>query len=103
MPSLDAYTDARENAVVLHFTSCFLEGTRPWIKGDQHPQKAIFDQYKKASEWADMLPWEDKRGIKSKLVHLGVNLLPKCILAPIVGYIHGVYVPRKNKKKQMGN
>lgn len=101
MFSLDTYQDARDNAVVLHFTGCFLEGTRPWIEGDKHPLKEIFDQYKQASEWADMAPWADKRGAKSKFVTLSIRLMPKCILAPIVGYIHGVYVPRKNKKKQM--
>lgn len=101
MFSLDTYQDARDNAVVLHFTGCFLEGTRPWIEGDRHPLKEIFDQYKQASEWADMAPWADKRGAKSKFVTLSIRLMPKCILAPIVGYIHGVYVPRKNKKKQM--
>lgn len=101
MFSLDTYQDARDNAVVLHFTGCFLEGTRPWIEGDKHPLKEIFDQYKQASEWADMAPWVDKRGAKSKFVTLSIRLMPKCILAPIVGYIHGVYVPRKNKKKQM--
>lgn len=95
------YQEARENAVVLHFTGCFLEGTRPWIEGDQHPQKAIFDRYHQASEWADMAPWKDTRGAKSKLVGKAVRLMPMCILAPVVGYIHGVYVPRKNKKLQM--
>lgn len=100
MFSTETYQDALDNAVVLHFTGCFLEGTRPWIEGDQHPRKATFEQYKQDSEWADMAPWADKRGTKSKLVSLAVRFMPKCILAPIVGYIHGVYVPRKNRKMQ---
>ena len=101
MFSNDTYQDALDHTVVFHFTGCFLEGTRPWIEGDRHPKKAVFDQYKKASKWADMKPWKDERGAKSRFISVAIKLMPKCILTPVVGYIHGVYIPRKNKKLQM--
>lgn len=97
------YTDAVENAAILHYTSCFLEGTRPWIEGDKHPKKALFEHYKAASEWADMEQWQDSRGALKKFMSLAVKLIPKFVLAPVVGYIHGVYIPRRNKKRQEGN
>lgn len=100
MFSKEIYQDAVKDPVVLHFTGCFLEGTRPWIEGDRHPERSIFEKYKADSQWADMAEWNDDRGARSKAVSLAVKWMPKWILTPIVGYIHGVYVPRKNKKQQ---
>lgn len=100
MFSEENYDDAINNPVVLHYTGCFLEGTRPWIEGDKHPKKAVFEKYKKQSQWADMPAWKDKRNTKQFLESLIVKVTPKCVLTPVVGYIHGVYVPRKNKLKQ---
>ena len=100
--SESTYMEARNRPVVLHYTGCFLEGTRPWITRDQHPKKYLFDKYKSQSQWRDMEEWEDKRNIKNRIVSVGVKVMPKAILAPIVGYIHGVYIPSKNKKLQEG-
>lgn len=94
------FQDAVNNPIVLHYTGCFLEGTRPWIEGDKHPKKFVFDKYKEDSQWCDLMPWKDKRGLKGKSISLIVKLVPKNLLALIVGYVHGVYVPRKNKIKQ---
>ena len=98
--SEETYRDAINNPVVLHFTGCFLEGTRPWIKGDKHHQRAAFEKYKAMSQWADMPAWENKWNKRQILELLIVKITPKCILTPLIGYIHGVYVPRKNKRLQ---
>lgn len=94
------YEKAIKHPVVIHYTGCFLEGTRPWIKGDRHPRRDLFIKYKNASQWADMKEWEDKRSGKDKLTYIVARVIPKFILAPVIGYIHGVYVPHKNKKRQ---
>lgn len=98
----EEYQTALDKPAVLHFTGCFLEGTRPWQVGDDHPHRALFQQYKAASHWADMPDWPDERGAKSRLVGLAVKRMPRFVLTPVVGYIHGVYVPRRNKKRQEG-
>lgn len=100
MFSEEVYKDAISNPVVIHFTGCFLEGTRPWIKGDRHPKRGVFEKYKKMSQWADMPEWENKRSTCQSLESLIVKMTPKCVLAPVIGYIHGVYIPRKNKRLQ---
>ena len=100
MFSEDTYSDAIENPVVLHFTGCFLEGTRPWIKGDRHPKRSAFEKYKKMSQWADMPEWGDARSTLQLLESFVVKATPKCILAPVIGYIHGVYIPRRNRRLQ---
>lgn len=100
MFSEDVYSDAINNPVVLHFTGCFLEGTRPWIKGDRHPKRSIFEKYKMMSQWAEMPEWGDKRKTLQLLESFVVKATPKCILAPVIGYIHGVYIPRRNRRLQ---
>ena len=100
MVSVNEYNEAKNNPVVIHYTSCFLEGTRPWIENDNHPLRDLFLKYKSISPWHDQKEWTDKRSWKSRVVSSFVKSVPLCILAPIVGYIHGVYVPKTNKKKQ---
>ena len=100
MFSEDAYLKARNNPVIVHYTGCFIEGTRPWIEGDDHPRKYLFDKYKNISEWKDVPKWKDNRTISSKFICWLIKSIPKLILAPIVGYIHGVYIPSRNQKRK---
>ena len=100
MVSRAEYDDAVSNAVICHYTWCALEGKRPWIKGDNHPKKDLFLRYQAQSEWANMEPWDDDRKAMKKIVTICVNLVPRAILTPIVGYVHGVYMPKKNAKKR---
>lgn len=94
------YEDAVQQPIVIHYTGCFLEGTRPWIRGDHHPLKSVFIKYKRESQWADMAEWEDKRSVKEKVIFGAARVTPKFILAPIIGYVHGVYIPAMNKRLQ---
>lgn len=100
MVSRENYRDARENPVICHFTWCALEGTRPWVAGDHHPQKERFLYWQSRSQWADMGPWEDSRKPGKKLLTACVNRIPKWLLTPVVGYIHGVILPWRNRRKR---
>lgn len=100
MFSKESYKKAIDNAIIIHYTSCFLEGTRPWIRGDKHPKRSVFLRYKKLSEWAEISYWKDNRTVFNKIGTRFVKIIPKCILAPIVGYIHGVYIPQRNSIRQ---
>lgn len=100
MPSESNYRDAVENGAIYHFTWCALEGTRPWIQGDRHPKKERFLYYQAQSEWADMAPWPDTRKAGKRLLTSAVNLVPKALLTPVVGWVHGVLMPWKNALKR---
>lgn len=100
MFSEEDYEDAVCRPVALHFTGCFLEGTRPWTEGDRHPRKAVFEKYKRQSQWAEMAAWRDRRPVRDKAASIGAKIVPKIILAPVAGYVHGVYVPRRNKTRR---
>lgn len=94
------YHDAVDHGVIYHFTWCALDGTRPWVAGDDHPKKERFRHYQAMSEWSDMAPWEDTRKAGKKLLTARVNRLPKWLLIPVVGYVHGVILPWRNKRKR---
>ena len=101
MFSEQEFLKAKKYPIILHFTGCFLEGTRPWIMGDDHPLNDVFIRYKDISEWKHMDLWEDKRSVKTKIISKVIKHMPKCILAPIIGYVHGIYIPRRNKQMQL--
>lgn len=94
------YEEAKKHPVVIHYTSCFLEGSRPWMDGDKHPLKHIYEEYKKKSLWADTPAWDNKKNTKQKMISVIVKITPRAILLPLVGYVHGVVLPRKNRKER---
>ena len=94
------YQAALDHPAILHFTGCFLEGTRPWITGNRHPQKAVFDLYRQASEWADMSPWPDTRSRAARWICAAVKAIPRWLLAPVVGCIHGIYIPKRDRMRR---
>lgn len=93
------YLDAIESPCIVHFTTCFLDGLRPWIKGNRHPFRQRFLEYKKQSLWAHEPLWDDKRGKMSKIEQKVLHLLPKSVLCEIVSLFHGVIVPNCSYKK----
>ena len=103
MFSENEYQEAIKNPAILHYTGCFLEGTRPWIEGDMHPQKHHFLYYKELSEWKQMPEWKDRRTPKQKFTTFIADTFPKPILITLIGFVHGIVVPRINKIKQGRN
>lgn len=100
MVAKENYADAREHGVIYHFTWCALEGTRPWVAGDKHPKKERFLHYQAQSEWADMAPWDDTRKTGKKCLTACVNRVPKWLLTPVVGVVHGVVLPWRNARNR---
>ena len=96
--SLEEYTDALVNPVIIHYTTCFMEGSRPWIEGDAHPLKERFDYYKSLSPWSDMNPWSDTRSIKKKIICKFLGYIPKWSVCLVVGFVHGTLVPWNNQR-----
>ena len=94
------YRNAVDNPSIIHYTGCFLEGTRPWIEGDNHPLKKEFDHYKSISEWKDMPEWRDTRPFVKKIITVLSAILPKIIVTSVIGVVHGVIVPKLNQVKQ---
>lgn len=92
------YAEALSKPVIIHYTTCFMEGTRPWIAGDTHPLKEKFDHYKSLSPWAAMSPWEDRRSRKKKLINKVLDYTPRALICVVVGFVHGTFVPWNNQR-----
>ena len=97
--SKDEYNQAVKNPGLVHFTTCFLDGLRPWIKGNRHPYLSQFLAYKRMSPWKDMPLQEDQR---SSLVKFRTNLIkkaPRTALCEVASILHGIVIPEKNYRQ----
>ncbi len=94
------YNAAKETPVVVHYTTCFMAGVRPWIEGDRHPLNHLFFKYKAMSPWKEDSLWDDTRSGLKKTITKFVNIMPKFLVVEGVGLIHGVLIPLNDKRKK---
>ncbi|MDR1697900.1 MAG: glycosyltransferase family 8 protein [Erysipelotrichaceae bacterium] len=92
------YQTAKADPYITHFTYCFLDGKRPWIKGSNDPSLAEYQAIKQDSLWTDMKPLLDQRSKKKRFLHGIMKHLPKFIMLPLLGYLHGKLIPHRAKK-----
>ncbi len=97
--SKEEYTDAINAPVIVHFTTCFLDGLRPWIVGNKHPLLQRFLEYKARSPWADVPLAADNRSSLIKLRTKLIRHCPRFILCSVASVLHGVIIPNRNYKK----
>lgn len=92
--------NAVEHPCIVHFTTCFMDGTRPWIENNAHPLLSKYLDFKSRSEWADEPLWKDERNAVKKTAYKMFNILPQGFVARSIGFVHGVLIPLKNKLKK---
>lgn len=92
--------NAVENPCIVHFTTCFMDGTRPWIENNAHPLLSKYLDFKSRSEWADEPLWKDERNAVKKTAYKMFNILPQGFVARSIGFVHGILIPLKNKLKK---
>ncbi len=93
--SKDEFLKAVEDPGLVHFTTCFLDGLRPWIEGNKHPYRDEFLRYKEMSPWKDMPLQKDIRSGKEKLKAKILKYTPNFIAS----LLHGVLLPEKNYRR----
>ena len=86
--SEDEVAHAIKNPCIIHFTTCFMDGTRPWMENNFHPMLDKYLNFKSESPWADEPLWKDPR-----------NKVKKTAYTSSIGFVHGVLIPMKNKRK----
>ena len=74
--------------VVVHFTTCFMSGTRPWFKKDSHPFRKEFLKYRSLTAWKNDPLWEDGTPRKKKLMTHLSQILPRPIVYGIICVVH---------------
>lgn len=86
---------------VVHFTTCFMSGTRPWFKEDCHPYRGEFLKYRELTAWKDAPLWEDETPNMKKYMTKVSRALPRPVTYGIIKVIHVWAYPivRTLKKK----
>lgn len=87
--------------VVVHFTTCFMSGTRPWFKNDNHPYRDEFLKYRNMTDWKKRPLWEDETPGKKKAMTKVSQKLPRPVTYKIIHVAHvwGYPAARKLKSK----
>lgn len=93
------FEESVSNPGIIHFTTCFLDGLRPWINGNEHPYRKEFLRYKTLSPWEDEPMWDDKRSALGKLKTTFVKNAPRRFVCEVASFLHGVVVPNRNHKR----
>lgn len=87
------------NPSVVHFTTCFLSGTRPWFKKDAHPYRDEFLKYRNMTPWKDEPLWDDTTKTAKKIMTIVCRVLPRRLTFFIIRIFHaGIYPFVRNIK-----
>lgn len=101
----DFYTEkqvshAKDHPVVVHFSACFIDGSRPWMENNVHPMLDAYLDYKSRSPWADEPLWQDNRGKGKRIITKIIRWMPQWLMCSLVGVVHGVLVPYRNMHRK---
>lgn len=83
----------------VHFTTCFMSGTRPWFKKDHHPYRDEFLKYRNLTAWKNEPLWDDKTPGRKKLMTKVSQRLPKSITYRVIHVVHVWAYPIARKIK----
>ncbi len=86
--SKEEFNKGIEEPVVVHFTTCFMSGSRPWMKKNSHPYREEFLRYRSLTAWKDEPLWEDTTKFMKKVMTLICRLLPKKLTFAIIRVVH---------------
>ena len=98
------YNEAVSDPYIIHFTSCFYSGTRPWNEKNNHPFVGEYLEYKKMSPWKDVPQYPDDRKKGKKLMTKVSNIMPKGMTIALISVVHSKLYPmvRSIKGKRKG-
>ena len=103
----DFYTEqeikeAIEDSRIVHLTSSFLIINRAWYENTNHPLKELYKKYKDLTPWKNELGFDDRRSIKTRIIHLIIKYLPQrlvIVLSEIIYNSLRIYNIKRIQKK----
>lgn len=84
----DEFNSGVNDPTIVHFTTCFLSGTRPWFKKDNHPYRKEFLRYRSMTAWRDEPLWDDPTPVAKKAMTKISQVLPKALMFAIIHVVH---------------
>ncbi len=97
------YTEAITDPYIIHYTACFLSGTRPWNKKNNHPFRSDYLKYKEMSPWKDTPLTPDDRNFLKKAMTKICNVIPKFMMIGIISLVHSKLYPMVRALKSKKN
>ncbi len=98
--SREEFNSGIVDPTVVHFTTCFMSGTRPWFKNDHHPYRNEFLKYRNMTPWSEKPLWEDNTKIAKKTMTQIANILPRQMTYLIIRIVHVWLYPTVRNIKQ---
>lgn len=98
------FEEGIKDPFIVHFTTCFLSGTRPWLKNDHHPYRNEFLKYRNMTPWKGQPLWDDHTKTLKKIMTMVCRLLPRKLTFLIIHFFHVYAYPivRNMKNKVVG-
>ena len=96
----EEYNEAVNDPYIVHFTSCFLSGTRPWNEKNNHPYREEFLKYRNSSPFKDLPLEKDDRKFLKKVMTKVSNILPKFFMIFFISFIHSKVYPMLRSVKK---
>lgn len=93
------YNEAVSDPYIVHFTSCFYSGTRPWNKKNDHPFTKDYLMYKEMSPWKELPPYPDDRKKAKKLMTGVCRTMPKGMMIASISLVHSKLYPMVRSMK----
>lgn len=87
------YNEAVSDPYIIHYTSCFYSGTRPWNEKCSHAKVDEYMKYKEMSPWKDLPQMPDNRKAAKKLMTTVCNILPKNLMIAGISLVHSKLYP----------
>lgn len=87
------FNNGISDPVIVHFTSCFYAGSRPWEKKDNHPYRQEFLKYRTLTPWKDSELWDNTEPKMKKLQYKICQTLPKGLTFRVVRVLHSWAYP----------
>lgn len=97
--SPEEYEQAKQDPAIVHFTTCFLDGLRPWIEGNRHPYLQEFLRYKSMSPWKDRPLDRDPRGALGHMKAAVLKTMPRFMVCDAAALMRGIVQPRISRIK----
>ena len=99
-----AYTEEEFDAdiadpVIVHFTTCFLSGTRPWYEKDSHKYRNEYLKYRGMSPWKDDPLWRDETPFMKKCMTKVSRLMPRKLMFFCIRVVHSQLYPMVRNMK----
>jgi hypothetical protein len=88
-----AFDKGIQDPAIVHFTTCFLSGTRPWYHKDNHRYRNEYLAYRGMTPWAAEPLWADTTTPMKRTLTFVCNKIPRPLMQHGIRFLHAWAYP----------